>query len=292
MVALICDTEPRSCRRAQGAGGCGPQIGWRQQVTNGWRDEDWGWPGEMQIQRQEVRKKVCHYQRLEQCVRQLFSLLSSTWKCQRWVLSHRHTCPHCWHIEHVTDLVALLHEITCVHVTKVTSNERWWHIMKAALLPSFSLLFAHLAITPQVCATSSSLSSPPWSQMLEIPELQQLISALFCERICLWWDHSLSSSLLHATFSESCSKGKTAIFLGFPVVTVPSTPQVQPSPGRVGDGQRQGSAVLTNLDHLTRNARDLIHVILLLRITGTASVTRPIHSNAAAPLAALSAAAN
>lgn len=61
--------KAQELQKGLGAGGCGSQIGWRQQVTMG--DEmrtETGQGRRMWIQRQEVRKKVCHHQKREQSV--------------------------------------------------------------------------------------------------------------------------------------------------------------------------------------------------------------------------------
>lgn len=112
-----------------------------------------------------VRKKT---QRLSQseagaeCVPQLLCCSPAPGNASDVGLSHRHTRPYCWYIQHMTDPVALSHEITRVHVTKVTYNE--------SCSPPFSVSLFFCCNTwqlhPQVCATSALLSSLLLCQML------------------------------------------------------------------------------------------------------------------------------
>lgn len=191
---LIHDTEPRSCRRVQAVGSCGSQIVRRRQVTNGWGDR-WGlrWASREGCGSRDeegmVRKKT---QRLSQseagaeCVPQLLCCSPAPGNASDVGLSHRHTRPYCWYIQHMTDPVALSHEITRVHVTKVTYNE-------SCSPPPFRfpfLLLQHLAITPpSLCYQCFTVKPPVMSNARTYQNhcsLHNLISALCCERICLW----------------------------------------------------------------------------------------------------------
>lgn len=142
-----------------------------------------------------------------------------------------------------------------------------WHIQKAALLPSFSLLFAQLSITPQVCTISSSLSSPPLCQMLEIPEPQWPMQPYFFP--LLWKD---LSAMRPFTLWVSCTtlslnlapKAKLPFFwvsLWCLLLKCQAHHKYSLPHGWVGNGQCQESTVLMDSDHLRCDACDLIHVI-------------------------------
>lgn len=129
----------------------------------------------------------------------------------------------------MTDLVALPHEITRVHVTKVTHTES----CPAPLIFPFvctvvnytpSLHYQQFTVKPSIVSNARNTRTTVAYATLFLPSF---VKGSVCDETI----HPLS--LLHDAFSEPCSKGKIAIFLSFPVVPVvkvPSTPQVQPSP--------------------------------------------------------------
>jgi len=94
--------------------------------------------------------------------------------------------------------------------------------------------------------------------------LRTLVSALFVKGfVCDGTIHS-SPQPPCATPFETCSKGKTAIFLRFPVVSVavPSAPRIQPSPGL--GGKRAGSGACGASEFRSSHSwctSDLTHVL-------------------------------
>ena len=165
--ALICDTEPGSRRRARGSG-CGRQriTDWMKEAGDKWvrrgglrlargegcgsRDRGGkGWPGRR-------RGGLSPSEAGAECMPQLLCCSPAPGNASDVGLSHRHTRPHRWHIQHVTDPVALPQEITRVRVTKVTHNESC-----PARPLSVSLLFEHLAITPPSLCCEHFTVKPP-----------------------------------------------------------------------------------------------------------------------------------